>query len=121
MTTQEGKLSHSVDNDGRPRSNFIATGPAIEHPDQVLSNQTFGTFQIDTLQRSEKAKRVTYPDFLYNNYVYARGGANRTTKDSKLLGIRYRAYLPLADGGYAMLEYADPKSLLEETEWPDDL
>ncbi len=123
-TTQPGRIdAMSVSYDGPYGSptvsgGFVATGPAKEHPDQLLSHETSGTFNINQLQRREVIERTTERTVFYDNYTRKGGGQNRTLKDSKLLGIRYRVYLPTPNGNWAMMEFAEPESLLKETEWP---
>lgn len=98
---------------------FNATGPAVERPDQLISDNKSGTILL-TVPYREEIKHSTEEISFYDNYRISNGGANLEIRESELLGIRYRVYLPTPNGEYAMMEFAEPEELLEETEWPSE-
>jgi len=113
QTTQPGHWVYG------PDGGFIVTGSAVELPDLLTSDNISGTFVLTAPYREEIKKRTDKITF-YDSYRDKGGGANLETRDSELLGIRYRVYLPTPNGEYAMMEFAEPKKLLKETEWPSE-
>ncbi len=99
-----------------------------KHPEETVVNTVKGiiVFSNIAVKESEKEhtdpvrimerslERTTYPHKPENK---TRGTLNRRTVEGKLLGIRYRVYVPTQDGNYAMVEFSNPSSLKSKTEW----
>ena len=89
-----------------------------------------GCFSIDQLAGKEEAvfktQQVVTPGKVQQRELPQKGQAITSGKDKsreidcEVLGIRYRVYLPTPNGNYAMMEFAEPKKLLKETEWPEE-
>lgn len=95
-------------------------------PDRIALDTVSGQFTIEALQAKDKITKQTERMLLppENGKQSDKGKSNtrnERTINCDLLGIRYRIYLPLASGkGFMVREFADPESLIEETEWPGD-
>jgi len=101
---------------------WVSLGMKEDHPTKIYTNEVQGTFHITQLSRRDSVVKKTQPLVLPNDqdvFTFSDFLRTGTTTDTKLLGIRYRVYLPTPAGNYAMMEFAEPKSLLKETEWPD--
>lgn len=106
--------------------------PQFLEPVTVL-NTISGTLEIKTLSEREKKSVHTSAvrlieeaeEFKSENASGelvngTRGKRNTRNIKGKLMGIRYRVYLPTPNGEYAMMEFAEPKKLLKTTEWPSE-
>jgi hypothetical protein len=79
-----------------------------------------GQFIIAELADKNRAQKATDLFITPQSGTQTHGSGeimHERTIQCNLLGIRYRVYLPTASGGYMMKEFAEPQSLLKETEW----
>jgi len=114
---------------GGGRSGGWVTLSSRDIPDRIALDTVSGQFTIGELQAKDQIAKQTekmlLPEDCKQRYDSSREVGSRTrnerTINCDLLGIRYRVYLPLASGeGFMFREFAEPESLIEETEWPGD-
>ncbi len=123
---------HALETVYRESSNgWHQDGQPEKLPAQSVSNALYDKVSIPELHAGDRIKHLTKPIKLLGEQEEfqtppregrpkdgERSTRNVRTVTGKLLGIRYRVYIPLLSGGYAMREFANPESLIEETEWP---
>ncbi len=122
---------HILETEYREESNGWHPVGATEYlPKQVVTNTVIGKISIPELPIKARILELTRPFKLMDDQreIKTPPRPNRKDRDhstrnvriidGKLLGIRYRVFIPLKSGGYAMKEFAKPKSLLKETIWP---
>ena len=118
---------------GTQWAGWYLKGPVKKFKPQTVSNCIQGTFKInsiadrDTEEEQTKALKLvakadeSKSESNSGEHVNGtRGTRNTRTIEGKLLGIRYRVYLPTPNGNWAMMEFAEPKSLLTQTTWPGE-
>ena len=97
-----------------------------QYPPRLLPHATTGSFTIPILHDRRKQANHTSALKIVKSATECRSfhnptgynGTRRVRKlRGKLLGIRCRLSIPTASGNLAMIEFADPKTLLETTEW----
>jgi len=129
---QKYEMKYQIDEleDDRTHAHWARAGSGDKLRKRVASNTVTGTLFVPELSRqnnmSVKTKKLhlmkdaketyAHDSPVSGNKLY-RTGREREIK-GELLGIRYRVYFPIASEGYAMKEFAKPKSLLKETVWP---
>ncbi len=118
----------------------LSVNTTEELPEQTLLTALIGEFSIHNLLKrdtsTEKTKTIKCIKEVTEYYDEPPAGLRRETwqiihygnpirikryertLDCDILGIRTRVFLPTSDGNYAMMEFAEPKSLLKETVWP---
>ncbi len=97
-----------------------------QYPPRMLQHTTTGSFIIPML--ADRRKQANYTGVLrivkratecrsFHNPTGYNGTRLIRKLRGKLLGIRCRLSIPTASGNLAMIEFADPRTLLETTEW----
>lgn len=126
--SEKGEL-RKIDNG---RMALFPMGSVKRYPEQTVSNIIQGTLCFKLLQNNERQNQSTdslrlieqarelMPIPGSNSDKSGDYKTNNTRRvEGKILGIRYRVYAPTPAGNYAMMEFSDPESLIERTEWPN--
>jgi hypothetical protein len=100
----------------RTVTNYIKGAFKIESIEDLSKENKLTSF-VKLVEKSTEIKSKSISEKHING---ARGTRNTRTIEGKLLGIRYRVYLSTPNGNWVMREFAEPKSLLNETIWPGE-
>lgn len=121
-TSQPGRFYTDTSHTGQAFQNWAPTGKKTKS-ERVAIDTTEGVLIINELASRETFTGTTEHRCSFDEHKdNCKIGTTeiRRNIDSELLGIRYRIYLPTPNGNYAMMEFAEPKKLLKETEWPEE-
>jgi len=129
QTTINEIFKETVFREGGEMSGWWPRSAGERLPEKTVLNTIRGTFHFRNISNREELaettdsmKLVDHASEIKSEHTNCpepgdRGTRNIREIEGELLGIRYRVYLPTPAGHMAMMEFSDPKNLINQTEW----